>query len=349
MNRNGFRQLLKRYVAGAASNEEKRLIDHWYTILYNDSVDALNDAELEAIEHEMWHKIEQQAQIKKEATPVEVLPLYKIIVRWAAAAAIMAGVSIGIYGIFSSPQKSVAYQQSKEENKLAEIINAGAGTKKVQLKDGSVVTLQPAARLAYPDQFAADKREVYLEGEAFFDVAKNPAKPFFVHSGNLVTQVLGTSFNIKPDRETNQITVAVKTGKVAVFEDNKQVALTKEQQKNNGAIVTPNQKVIYYTTSRNFATSLVENPEPILPAGDSAMMITSFSYDDAPLATVLQNVEKVYGIEILTENENIYQCKFTGNINSQSLYDKLVLICESTNHQYEIKGTKILIKGKGCN
>jgi ferric-dicitrate binding protein FerR (iron transport regulator) len=349
MNRNAFKQLLKRYVAGTANDEEKALIDHWYELLYNDTITALSDDELESVEQEMWNKIAQETNIEQTTIATETTPVRKIIFRWAAAAAILTGVSFGIYGLFSSQQKSVAYQQGKEQNKLAEVVNSSSQIKKIQLEDGTIITLQPLAKLAYPNHFSADKREVYLEGEAFFNVTKNAAKPFLVHSGNILTQVLGTSFTIKPDAATNQIIVAVKTGRVAVFEDNKRVALNNEQLKNNGTIITPNQKVIYNTAGRNFATSLVENPEPVLPEGDSAITAISFSFEDANLKTVLENIGKMYAIDILTENENIYQCRFTGNITSQSLYDKLALICQSTNHQYEIKGTKILIKGKGCN
>lgn len=349
MNRNAFKQLLKRYVAGTANEEEKALVDHWYELMYNDSITALSTDELAIIEQEMWNKIEQEGNFTKEGAVPSKTPVRKIIIRWAAAAAILTGISVGAYYLFSTGQQSVAYELGKEQNKLAEVVNTSSGTKEVKLEDGTTIVLQPSSKLAYPSHFSNDKREVYLVGEAFFNVAKNPAKPFLVHSGNLVTQVLGTSFTVQSDKETNQIVVSVKTGRVAVYEDKKQVALNNEQQKNNGAILTPNQKVIYDEASRHFTTSLVENPEPVLATTDNALLTNSFSFDDVSLASVLDNIGKFYAVDILVENENIYQCRFTGNISSQTLYDKLAAICVATNHQYEIKGTKILIKGKGCN
>lgn len=350
MNRDAFKQLLKRYVAGTANDKEKELIDHWYELLYNDNITALNDAELDTIEEEMWNKIEAEAQLTKEPIVLVKTPVRKIIFRWAAAAAILTGISFSAYLLFSSPQKPFAYQQVKKQQNLAEIINTSQVTKKVQLEDGTVITLKPSSKVAYPGRFASDKREVYLEGEAFFEVAKNPAKPFLVHSGNLVTQVLGTSFTIKPDNGTNKIIVSVKTGRVAVFEDNSDKSLNNNRGKNNGAIITPNQSVVYDVDSRNFTTQLVENPEPVVPDGNNSIAATvSFAFNETSLATVLENVGKMYAIDIMVENENIYNCRFTGDITRQSLFDKLDLICQSTNHQYEIKGTKILIKGKGCN
>lgn len=350
MNRNAFRQLLKRYVAGTANADERELVDHWYELLYNKSVTRLSEAELNSIEQDIWNRLETEARFSQSAIRPVQRSIKSIGFRWAAAAAIAAAIIAGIYSLYPSKQQPLVYQQpGKEQQKLVEIMNATPEIEKVQLEDGTSITLQPSAKLLYPRHFSPDKREVYLEGEAFFSVAKNPAKPFLVHSGNLVTQVLGTSFTIKPDKKTNQITVAVKTGRVAVFEDVKRVPLDNEQQKNNGTIITPNQKVVYDVSSRYFATSLVENPEPVLRDTGNIAATTVFSFDEARLETVLDKVGRLYGIEILVENENIYQCRFTGNITAESLYDKLSAICQATNHQYEIKGTKILIKGKGCN
>ncbi|MEO6229887.1 MAG: FecR family protein [Ferruginibacter sp.] len=351
MNRNDFRQLLKRYVSGTANEQEKALIDSWYELLYNESITALNTNELESIEQEMWNRIELQANIKSTGEfPADAkTPVRKIIIRWAAAAAVITAIVAGIYSLNPTQQRSFSYEQNKTINKLQEINNTTAAIQKIELEDGSTIVLQPSARLAYPTHFSNDKREVYLEGEAFFQVTKNPLKPFLVHSGTLVTQVLGTSFTIKPDKKTNRIIVAVKTGKVAVYEDSRQLGLNSEQQKNNGAIITPNQKVTYDAGSRYFVTSLVDNPEPVKIEKETEPMPASFSFEDKPLSAVLDELSKNYAIEILAENENIYQCRFTGNITQQSLYEKLELICQSTNHTYEIKGTKILIKGKGCN
>ena len=348
MSRNTFRQLLRRYVDGTANEEETKLIDQWYDLLYNEKITVLNEAELDVIENEMWMSIQQEATLTQHRS-LSKTPVRKIIIRWVAAAAILAGLVFGIYQIAFLSKNSVAYQDFKEKDKLIETVNNSSAPKKVQLDDGTIITLQPSSKIAHPNHFSSDKREVYLEGEAFFDVAKNPEKPFLVHSGNLITQVIGTSFTIKPDKETNQIMVSVKTGRVAVFENSKKVSLDKEQQKNNGAIITPNQKVIYNAADRYFTTSLADNPEPVIPDGANIAGDTLFSFDDTTLASVLDKISKWYVLDILVENENIYQCRFTGDISNESLLNKLQLICESTNLSYEIKGTKILIKGRGCN
>ena len=194
------------------------------------------------------------------------------------------------------------------------------------------------------------KREVYLEGEAFFQITKNPQKPFLVYYNNIVTKVLGTSFTINTNPQTGNVEVVVKTGRVQVSENKK---LMKGDEL-NAVIVTPNQKAIYKTEARLFETILVENPQLI--ADDEHTSIKTplnhkenFVYDQEKLLNVFKQLEQRYGIEIITENATLNNCVFTGDVSDQDLYTKLKIICLTTNSSYEINGTKILIKGKGCD
>jgi transmembrane sensor len=349
MERSAFRQLLKRYTDGTATENEQLLVDQWYELLYNENTPVLNKAELELVEQEMWDKIIAQGNFPQQSIPVTKKSLKLLVLRWAAAAAIVAGVVLGMKGLNNSPKASFSYEQYLHQDKLVEVVNNTPNTKKVILEDGTSVLLQPSSKIAYPRHFATDKREVYMQGTAFFNVSKNAAKPFFVYNENLVTQVLGTSFTINNDATNKQVVVAVKTGKVTVYENSGQVVLNDIQKKSNGAIITPNQKVIYHTKDRYFISSLVEQPEPIVREDTAIELKPDFSFDDTPLLNVLQNIEDTYAIEIVIETDAINNCKFTGNISRLSLYHKLDMICQSMNHSYEIKGTKILIKGKGCN
>lgn len=102
--------------------------------------------------------------------------------------------------------------------------------KKVELSDGSVVWLNAASKLTYPEVFTGDLREVKLEGEAFFDVTPNAKMPFVIKSGTLKTTVLGTSFNIRAYQEDKTMSVAVVTGKVKVSSSDTELHLEPNQQ-----------------------------------------------------------------------------------------------------------------------
>jgi transmembrane sensor len=100
----------------------------------------------------------------------------------------------------------------------------------LRLADGSVVTLAPQSQLRYPAQFGMGAREVYLEGEAFFEVRKDPKRPFRVHSGAWVTQVLGTKFNVSAVPGASQLAVSLVEGKVQVTDKHDNYLLAPGQQ-----------------------------------------------------------------------------------------------------------------------
>ena len=96
-------------------------------------------------------------------------------------------------------------------------VNTTNLTQVIVLPDSSKVAIEPESKLKFSSVFNKTKREVYLEGEAFFQVTHNANIPFFVHANEVTTKVLGTSFIIKAIKHEREITVVVKTGKVSVF------------------------------------------------------------------------------------------------------------------------------------
>lgn len=221
-------------------------------------------------------------------------------------------------------------------------VNSSNKTLTIALGDSSIVVMEPGTILNYPEHFAAGKREVYLEGKAFFEVAKNARHPFYIYHNNLITHVIGTSFTINTKKANTEVEVAVLTGRVEVSEN---AALLKNQNNKieNGVVLTPNQKVTYSVTTRIFVASLVEQPLPLINKKPG-----NFNFENEEMTQVLATISKEYAIDIVTENESINKCTFTGNITRQDLYSKLDFICKAINASYELKGTTILIKGAGC-
>lgn len=270
----------------------------------------------------------------------------------AASAACIAGLIFSI-SYFTTPiQKfNTAFFNALIPDSAVTKFNSTGQSQVVILSDSSKVTLQPQSSINYPKHFTADKREVYLKGEAFFQITKNPRRPFLVYYNNIITKVIGTSFNINTNPATGNVEVVVKTGKVQVYENEE---LLKRQEQNNAVIITPNQKAIYKEENRLFQTTLVETPLPIIAnevinTDSIPIKKEPFIYEQAKLSDIFQHLIKRYGIDIVVENDNINNCLFTGDISDNNLYNKLKIICLTTNASYEINGTTILVKGKGCN
>lgn len=113
---------------------------------------------------------------------------------------------------FSAPNSK---ENATAQAVIKEIVNPAGQRSTIILPDSSVISLGPKSRITYPKQFAAGTREISLEGEAFFEIYRNPEKPFIIHTGDIKTRVLGTSFKIDAFKG-KPFSVAVATGKVGV-------------------------------------------------------------------------------------------------------------------------------------
>ena len=269
--------------------------------------------------------------------------------QWYLAAIVTGILAISAWLLLVNNKHDLSQKITEQRaNNMLKKTNNSAQPQKIKMEDGSVITLQPGSTIHFPAHFLSDKRETQLEGEAFFEVSKNPDRPFFVYYKNLVTHVLGTSFNIKTNSEKRQVEVAVVTGKVQVYENRD--SLMDKATKTNGVILTPNQKVIYKEQERQFTATVVNDPLPIVPPITNTTSIFSiFNFNETPLLQIFQLLEKMYGLEIVVENDRIYSCLFTGNITQHGLFTKLDIICGSVNASYQVVGTRILVKGKGCS
>jgi hypothetical protein len=285
-----------------------------------------------------------------EKNTAKILPINKINKSWYwAAAAAVIFVALSVYFLSFN-------QTTSKESPFLSLIptetviqkNSTNELQMIHLSDGSVVSLYPNAVLHFPKTFKDEKREVYLEGGAFFQVAKNPEKPFLVFYNDIVTKVLGTSFSINTNQKTGNVEVAVRTGRVQVFEN---IKLIDSSGHSASVIVTRNQKAIYFSGKRLLETALVDEPSPATliekNTGGSRNKKT-FVFDQEKLENIFKQLEDLYGIEIVVENSNLNNCVFTGDISNQDLFTQLKIICLTTNSAYEINGTKILITGKGC-
>jgi hypothetical protein len=209
------------------------------------------------------------------------------------------------------------------------------------------VQLEAYSKIAYPNNFdSADTRDVYLSGEAFFSVTKNPSRPFRVFANEIVTKVLGTSFNIRSFEKDTVIQVTVRTGKVSVFSKNT-VNIQKAISNNllGGIILTPNQELVYQKTKQKFQKILLDNPLMVLPS----IMDNSLSYEEAPVDSVFEQLGKNYGISIIYDNESLSKCTITADLRNVPFYDKLDLICKALGARYEIIDGQVVVQANACN
>jgi len=228
---------------------------------------------------------------------------------------------------------------------LLEKINTTSRPLLVKLEDKSQITLTPGSRIRYPEKFINNKREVFLNGEAFFEISKDPEAPFLVYSNGLVTKVLGTSFTIKAYDSAREVMVEVRTGRVSVFAQSDPDLNEKLSRRElEGMILSPNQKIIYERDGIRMVKTLVEKPQIILPKSQ----IPQFEFEDTPANEAFESIAKSYGIDILYDEELLSGCPLTATLDNQSLHEKLSIICKAVEASYEILDGQIIIHSKGC-
>lgn len=236
-----------------------------------------------------------------------------------------------------TPALEVASSEYLEE------VNLSGATKRIYLSDGSTVALETHGRIRYPRDFEKkDMRVVYLSGEAFFEVAKDPGKPFLVHADQVVTRVLGTSFRVKAQEGEGDIIVSVKTGKVSVYALSDREA--EEESQKNAVILMPNQQLTYQRTLDAFSKNIVEEPEILSPS----LTQEDFHFEDRPVKEVFAVLENAYGIEIIFDEEVMRHCHFTASLGTEPLFDKLQIICRAIGARYEVIDAKVVITSTGC-
>jgi len=234
------------------------------------------------------------------------------------------------------------YSYRQEAPGFTEFVNTTASQVQLLIMDGSVISLEGNSRVKYKKDYALDTiRKVYLEGAAFFDVVRDPKKPFVVFTNDVATEVLGTSFRINADVSTKDVVVSVKTGKVSVYSVKKQSATSTDRK--DGVIVFPNQEVVYTDEQGFFEKKIVDAPRLLVPPSED-----SFVFKHAPIATVFGKLEEAYGVEILFDRETMKNCFLTAPLGSEPLFDKLRVICRTIGASYEVIDAKVVITSAGC-
>lgn len=227
---------------------------------------------------------------------------------------------------------------------LVERVNTSEKQQVIKLTDGTQVVLYPQSRLSFAETFPADQRTVYLSGDAYFQVAKDPKRPFLVHTTDLVTKVLGTSFFVRARDASDKTLVEVREGKVSVFKQKEFAARRNVQSKMpNGMVLTPNQKLIFEHASSEMRRTLSDNPE-IVPSDNPK----TFEFVNAPASSVLTDIEEAYQIDIIFDRDVMKGCPVTASLAGQPMFSKLSILCEVIEARYEVLDGKVVIYSKGC-
>ncbi|GAA4317781.1 FecR domain-containing protein [Mucilaginibacter gynuensis] len=311
------RALLKKYLAGNCTPEERERVESWYqsfeqsplpgTLQEKHSVKKVKNALLGQIRADRSGK-----------SKVFRLPVY---LRVAALLTLVISVSILIYRAAHIPNEQ-----------MMEYRAANGQFKVITLPDSSVVTLNSGSSLVVRSNFGQNTREVSLSGEAYFQVTKDRTRPFIVSTGIVKTRVLGTAFNVQAYKNENDLTVTVAEGKVRVDQDAGQ-----SNQANLSPGVTPGKQLIYNKTTHN-AKTIAADAQHV-----SAWRTGVLYFDNESIPAIARKLERKFNISIGVTGKISPDCRYTFRISDETLVKTLKLLGSVSGISYKFNQPKQLI------
>jgi len=306
-------ELIARYLAGECNAEEIRQIQEWseqhpemmdeFTRLWEQipSGDFNPDVE-KALEN-----VNYRIDIKRNRHSRRI----RMITVASCAAAIVAVVILVLVNITGSRNQN-PLQDIKNASGLLSLYTDENQTLEYELPDGSTVWLNRSSSLKYPEVFEGNTREVYLEGEAFFDISPDKEKPFIIHANNTLTRVVGTSFGIKAVKNSKEVVVTVSTGIINFSAEGKSGHI--ELKKGEQGICEPEQKKLEKNA----------NPDPNLLAWKTKKLV----FKQTPLTEVAKVIENSYHTPVSVDN-SLTDLQITSTFDQLSL-DEIMEIIEIT-------------------
>ena len=310
-----LKSLFDRFFGGETTeNENAYLAD----LLENDK-----DGELDAYIEKTWQEAESMdvdfevevrvkeklfAQISSEHAKTS-RPWLRFFRVASVAAALVAAVLLGWH--IADLRKPETFEMVAERGQKSSLT----------LPDGSKVWLNSASKLTYTSDYNSKDRNIILDGEAFFDVARNENLPFIVHANGMAVQALGTKFNVKAYSDETEVTAILVEGSV------------KASAAGVDLLLLPYFVASYDRSTDEMVSTYVSDREHAVPWIKNEILFSNDSLKD--IASVL---ERMYNVTVVFENEKIADYTYTGLIRYNSLQQILELISGTSPVKYEIDG-----------
>lgn len=319
--------LFAKFLVGECTEDELRKVKRWMDESDEHASDLfqleeiyhagkINSAgqtiDLDAAESRLFRRLEKE--------PRPAVGLWSVR-RWMQYAAMLIGVFLLGGAIWLTGQQSEIWS----EPLLA--VSTGDEIKQLTFSDGTKVWLNKHTRFRYPETFEEEGREVYLEGEGYFEVAKNPAKPFVVHSNAMKVKVLGTVFNLKTDEQRKSAVATLLQGEIEV----------KGNHDEGGIVLAPKQQAELDGINHRLVVRQ-------LTTGIENWHNSSFVFQGADIFTIGRTLEQYYNINIVLSSDFNTKSTYSGVlIKSDRIEDVLKAINHVIPVKYRVDGNAVYL------
>lgn len=202
--------------------------------------------------------------------------------------------------------------------------------KEMKLPDGTTVWLNKNTTLRYPSEFSATGRKVYLEGEGYFDVKRNPEKPFIVQSEAMQIKVLGTVFNFRSDKVKMSAVATLLKGEIEV----------KGNHEEGMIVLAPGQKAELNGVTRRLVVKQVDT-------GFENWHDNQFIFDKADIYTIARTLENSYGVKFILAPDIDVKKTYSGTIKKKKNVEAVLnQIKNAVPVEYKVVGGSVFLSSK---
>jgi len=320
-------ELLKRYENGNATEAERLKIDRWIERT-SSNLNGHDPHQKAGIQEEIFVRIKANISTSSSVRKYKFIPW-----SWAAAALVILGVSwwyIEKQETFTGSNNPTS--TSVQTSEWKEIRTQAGQRRKLGFPDGSTIWLNANSVFRYSKNFNSDKyREVYLDkGEAFFDISKDTARVFIVHTQHLENRVVGTSFNIKLRDNKGNYILSMLSGEVELTTNNSTTPQKVHVKKGNSAIYDP--------ANKNIQLSALEDQEWSLWTSNI------LSFKSATWIDLKQKLEEWYGVEVNINDKGDSKQLFTARFQNEPLETVLKGLQRINPFSFQIKEKEVFIE-----
>ncbi len=324
--------LITLYLAGEASGDDLVFLEAWlkadpghrqifddYRLIWLGMEQARMDAAVDPDKE--WIELEAKILVNEEPAHGRIISFsFRQVLRIAAIILLLAVPSFFVFRYFTHPEQKQ--------------LEANLTIKEGKLPDGTSVTLNKGATLEYPSSFKGNKRNVKLNGEAWFEVKHDDAKPFIIISHNVRVEVLGTSFYVNTNAANNTMEVILNSGSVAVYFDD---------HKENSIFLSPGEKAKIIPGQQKMEKDINTDQNY------RSWMTQRFIYNNTPLVTIVADLNKVYHANLRIATPVISYCLVTATFDHQSPESILHVLQATLDLNISTHGAWTDISGHKCN
>ncbi len=362
--------IIAKFLLGDINRQEAQVLQEWFSEnsanrkyfteikhIYN-AIEIINNPD-NIDPEEAWDAIKNKMAEKTRISKGPVLSekrsrqIYKKLLVAATFLLIICLSFSGAYLYFKNKYKTIAA--------FNEIMVPKGSKSSITLSDGSKIWLNALTELKYPEKFGTSLREVYLEGEAYFEIAKDKNRPFYVRTSDLNIKVLGTAFNVKSYADEGTIETTLESGSLYISKK-------EEGEKKNQVILKPNQRLTFVKSegrivvddikdkleeleeNKNTPTKTGQRSEKLyLSKGIDTKLYTSWKdnrlvFVDESFESLAIRMERWYNVRIIIKGDKLKQLRFTGIFENETIEQALEALQITTRFEYSFNQNIITIQ-----